>query len=270
MTSSTSRGSGVPWSASRVLYPRGTYEHPPAKLLQLRLVSLGSSYAWIDLGAGARRMFTRSGDLLLSLPDRPTAFHIEDRRELIMVQVAPAHASLLLKQVGGARLDDLAPLLAKPLRDTLAAELCRRLESAGDATAAVNEWMLGLLLATLLAHARMTASSPRRPVLSASGLQAIQEHIAARLDEPHSIEALAVRAQLPRRVFAAMFREATGLPVHQYVLRQRALRAAELLASTDMPLAVLAAQCGFAHQAHMGRVVKQLLGQTPGAIRARR
>jgi AraC family transcriptional regulator len=213
-------------------------------------------------------MFTRPGDLLLSLPDRPTAFHIEDRRELVIVQVAPAHASLLLEQAGGARLDDLTPLLAKPMRDTLAAELCRRLEHAGDAAATINEWMLGLLMATLLAHARATLSSPRRPIFSASRLQDLQDYITAHLDEPHSIEALATRAQLPRRVFAATFREATGLPVHQYVLRQRALRAAELLVSTDMPLAMLAAQCGFAHQAHMGRVVKQLLGRTPGTIRS--
>ena len=251
MTNGISRSSGASWSASRVFYPKGTYEHPPAKFLQLRLVNRGSSYARIDLGVGVRRMFTRPGDLLLSLPDRPTAFHIEDRRELIMVQVAPAHASLLLEKIGGAWLDDLTPLLTKPLRDTLAAELCRRLERADEAAVTVNEWTLGLLLATLLAHAR-AASSPRRPVLSLPRLHALQDYVVAHLDEPHSIEALATRAQLPRRVFAALFREATGLPVHQYVLRQRALRAAELLASTDMPLAMIAAQCGFAHQGSHG------------------
>ena len=267
MASGTSGGPGAAWSASRVVYPKGAYEHRPSGLVELRLVIRGSSFAQIDLGAGLRRMFTRPGDLLLSLPDRPTAFHIEDRRELVLLQVAPAYAISLLRRVGGARLDDLAPLLDRPVRDPLAAELCRRLSDGGKA-ATVHEWMLGLLLATLYALAGAKALSPPRHVLSRSRLQAIQTYIAAHLDEPHPVEALAARAQLPRRVFAARFRDATGLPVHHYVLRQRALRAAALLASTDLPLAVLAAQCGFAHQAHMGRVMKQLLGRTPGAIRA--
>ena len=270
MTNQPRGGRDGSWSAGRVEYPKGVHEHAPAQFLQLRLVVRGSSYALIDLGAGLRRMFTRPGDLLLSLPDRATAFHIEDRRELILVQVAPVRAALLMQRAGGARLDDLAPLLTKPLRDGFAAELCRRLADAGEEAPLVEEWTLGLLMATLLARARLAAPRPRRGVPSADRLQAVQEHVRAHLETPHSVGALAARAQLPRRVFAAMFRDVTGLPVHQYVLRQRALRAAELLASTDLPLAMLAAQCGFAHQAHMGRVLKRLLGRTPGAIRSTR
>lgn len=92
---------GVPFSVTRLYVPAGRYAHRANGLVQLRLVRRGSSYADIDLGVGSRRVFTRPGDLMLSVPDRPTAFGIADGRELILMQLSPTHATRLLRQCGG-------------------------------------------------------------------------------------------------------------------------------------------------------------------------
>src|SRR5450631_4132054 len=89
---------GALWSVTRVFYSANAYEHPPAGLLQLRVVRRGSSYADIDLGHGSRRVFTRPGDVLLSLPDRSTAFRIAGGRELTLLQIKPKLAELLLRR----------------------------------------------------------------------------------------------------------------------------------------------------------------------------
>src|SRR5262245_61190182 len=67
--------------------------------------------------------------------------------------------------------------------------------------------------------------------------------------------------------FARLFRRATGESLHQRVLRARIARARQLLAETELPLAQVAAESGFAHQSHLSHVFRQELGRTPRAYR---
>ncbi len=67
--------------------------------------------------------------------------------------------------------------------------------------------------------------------------------------------------------FSRLFKEATGLSPHQYVIRERVEKARELLTGTDMRLHEVAEAAGFAHQSHMGRHLKRLLGVSPTHLR---
>lgn len=67
------------------------------------------------------------------------------------------------------------------------------------------------------------------------------------------------------RVFRAYFETSPG----QYLRRLRVERAAEQIASSDRPLADIAAAVGFADQSHLSRVFKAHMGCTPGAWRRR-
>ncbi|MDP4027099.1 AraC family transcriptional regulator [Methylobacterium sp. NEAU 140] len=67
--------------------------------------------------------------------------------------------------------------------------------------------------------------------------------------------------------FTRMFRGAFGCPPHVYVMRQRVEGAKRRLARPEVPLKVVAAECGFADQSHMTRVFRNLLGVTPGDYR---
>jgi AraC family transcriptional regulator len=51
------------------------------------------------------------------------------------------------------------------------------------------------------------------------------------------------------------------------VLRLRSEQAQRLLKETDLPLAQIALECGFANQSHLTLVFKRLFGVTPRAYR---
>lgn len=134
--------------ATRMFFLAGDYHHALAGMVQLRVIRGGSSYAEIDLGSGLRRVFTRPGDLLLSLPDCATRFKIEEARELTMITIDPSLVSGVLAFAGGT-LEELAVLTARPIRDSLVAELCRRRLESG-LSGVVREWTIGLIFAHLL------------------------------------------------------------------------------------------------------------------------
>jgi AraC family transcriptional regulator len=256
------------YAASRVHYPAGDYRHPPAGLLQLRLVRHGSSYADIDLGQGLRHVFTRPGDLLLSLPNCPTRFRIDDGRDLTLLQVMPELAATVLAE-SGAVLDDLVTLTERPFRDALIAEICRRLEEFDFVDGSLGFRALTLVIGLLLSCARKQVSHTRRPVLTERGLGDVVRYIDTHIADPITVERLAGIAGMPTRQFSMAFREATALPVYQYVLRRRVEYARDLLSSTGLGFSEVAQKSGFSHQAHMNRVVKRLLGRTPAQIRGR-
>ncbi len=260
---------GAPWNVTRVFYPAHTYSHPPAGVLQLRLIRRGSSYADIDLGQGLKRVFTRPGDLLLSLPDRPTVFNISEGRELTLVQINPRLAEQLILRAGGRALDDLRPLSRRPVREPLVAELVRRLEAEEFGDDEGKDWALGLTLAILLRSAITLVEVKRVGLLSHAKLRELLAQVEQDLSSEWTVQKLADMTDLSRRSFAAAFKQATALPVHQYLLRLRAERAAMLLRETDLSIAEIASCTGFAHQAHLTRVTSKLLGASPKRLRER-
>ncbi|WP_344292896.1 helix-turn-helix transcriptional regulator, partial [Streptomyces synnematoformans] len=65
-----------------------------------------------------------------------------------------------------------------------------------------------------------------------------------------------------------VFRAATGATLSRYRNRLRAARALERLAGGERDLGGLAAELGFADQAHMTHVVRAESGLPPGRLRA--
>ncbi|NKX15882.1 helix-turn-helix transcriptional regulator [Ochrobactrum pseudogrignonense] len=50
-----------------------------------------------------------------------------------------------------------------------------------------------------------------------------------------------------------MFKRATNVTLHQYIIRRRVDKARDLLMETQMPIAEIAHECGFADQVHLTR-----------------
>ena len=69
--------------------------------------------------------------------------------------------------------------------------------------------------------------------------------------------------------FARVFKEAIGLPPHQFVLRKRIARARKMLEASDLPLSEISASLGFESQSHFTAVFHKLAGTTPRAYRER-
>jgi AraC family transcriptional regulator len=67
--------------------------------------------------------------------------------------------------------------------------------------------------------------------------------------------------------FLRKFRTEFGCPPHAYVMQRRIEHAKRQMARRDIPLKVVAADCGFSDQSHMTRVFRRLLGTTPAEYR---
>jgi AraC-like DNA-binding protein len=78
---------------------------------------------------------------------------------------------------------------------------------------------------------------------------------------------LAGTAHMSLYHFARMFKEATGVPPHRYIIFRRVHRAKNLLRETDLALIDVAAEAGFQTQGHFTYVFHKHAGVTPRAYR---
>ena len=76
---------------------------------------------------------------------------------------------------------------------------------------------------------------------------------------------LATRAGVHPVYLARQFRRFYGSSVVSYLQRRRVMRAADLIASSLLPLSAVAFQTGFADQSHLNRSFRTGTGFTPGA-----
>jgi len=98
-------------------------------------------------------------------------------------------------------------------------------------------------------------------------LRRIRDRIEAELDTELSLASLAKESGYSRAHFLRMFRAATGLTPHQYVLEMRLSTAQQLLRQSKISLVDVALKCGFSSQTHMNDVFRKQLGVTPQEYR---
>jgi AraC family transcriptional regulator len=97
-------------------------------------------------------------------------------------------------------------------------------------------------------------------------LRQVQSYIEGHLGSNLSLHAIAEVAGMSTSHLKTTFRDVTGMPVHQYVIRRRVERAALLLREGKLPIGQIAADVGFAHQSHLAMHMKRLLGVSPSHV----
>jgi len=70
--------------------------------------------------------------------------------------------------------------------------------------------------------------------------------------------------------FARSFKQAFGVPPHRYLLTRRIERATALLRDTDLAITAIAFDTGWRSLGTFGRIFRDVTGESPGAIRARK
>ncbi|MGF1475697.1 MAG: helix-turn-helix domain-containing protein [Geminicoccaceae bacterium] len=108
----------------------------------------------------------------------------------------------------------------------------------------------------------------RQADLTPRYVQRAQDFIEAHLGEDVSLSAIAAAANLSPHHFLRAFKAATGRTPHRYVQERRVELCRRLLETTELPLADIAYQCGFASQSHMTTVFRGTVGTTPGRYRS--
>jgi AraC family transcriptional regulator len=124
---------------------------------------------------------------------------------------------------------------------------------------------LGLALAV---HLLGRYRAPLKPSggLSKTQLRRVVAYVEEHLDRDLSLARLADVAGVSASHLKTLFRRSTGLPVHEYVVRRRVERAKALLLRGELPISQVAFAAGFAHQSHMSRWMRRVLGVTPASV----
>jgi AraC family transcriptional regulator len=105
------------------------------------------------------------------------------------------------------------------------------------------------------------------PRLTAWKMRRVLDHIEANLAAPLRNKDLACLAGYSEFHFSVAFRNSVGVPPHEFLIRRRMERARQLMLSTDMALCEIAAECGLADQAHLSRLFRRVVGESPAAWR---
>lgn len=105
--------------------------------------------------------------------------------------------------------------------------------------------------------------------LSPRQQRVILDYIETHLAEPLDLKGMGAVLGLAPCLFARQFRKSVGKPPYAWVMARRVERARQLLARSPMPIKAVAAECGFADQAHLTRVFTAATKETPAAFRRR-
>ena len=106
-----------------------------------------------------------------------------------------------------------------------------------------------------------------RAAAGAAGLRAAIELARDRFAEPLRVDDLAHAASMTVDQLERAMRRTLGTSPKQYLVRVRVEQAALLLASTFVPIADVAARCGYYDQSQLTRQFRAHVGVTPGAYR---
>ncbi|GAA4861320.1 GlxA family transcriptional regulator [Actinomycetospora straminea] len=98
-------------------------------------------------------------------------------------------------------------------------------------------------------------------------VRGVVDHVAGHLDGDLGAAALAARAGVSERHLTRLFRTHLGRTPAEHVRRARTEAAAQLAATTDVPLARVAARCGFRSTETMRTAFLEVYGRTPSEHR---
>lgn len=217
-----------------------------------------------------RREQVYTGDLIV-VPDHVGHASVWDAPgEFVSFVFEPAIFARTIDEAADADQLSLRPCFAAP--DPLVLQLAltfKRLLQHQDSNRLYAETLAHTLAVHLIQH--HATRQPRFRFysggLSAGQLRRVTDYIQAHLEQDLGLNELAALLPMSPHYFAQLFKQSTGLSPHQYVLRCRIKRAKELLHHTYQPIADIAYQVGFAHQSHLNRHFKRLVGVTPKQFR---
>jgi len=124
---------------------------------------------------------------------------------------------------------------------------------------------------TMLILATATASSLRRSFEGTDILYAIENgkaQLIDQLDQNISMEEMAAGLGVGYSLFRKAFRKYIGMSPAQYHLELRINEAGNLLRTTTLPIAMIAARVGFESPAYFCRIFKRKTGHAPSEYRA--
>jgi AraC family transcriptional regulator len=117
------------------------------------------------------------------------------------------------------------------------------------------------------------SAAPPKPIrggLAPWQIRRVTTHIEMNLGGTITTKDLATRARLSSYHFCRAFRHSFGDSPHGFVMRRRVERAQGLMLTTHASLGQIAADCGLTDQAHLNKLFRRIVGESPGVWRRAR
>jgi AraC family transcriptional regulator len=130
---------------------------------------------------------------------------------------------------------------------------------------------LATALAARLVREHSSLSAPTGTLsggMSGRRLKELLSYIEDNLGQDLALRELAHVAGLSASHLNVLFRQAMGMPVHQYVIRRRVERAATLLRDSNLSIGEVALEAGFSHQSHLASHMRRVMGISPKELKA--
>ncbi|MBV9266328.1 MAG: helix-turn-helix transcriptional regulator [Acidobacteriaceae bacterium] len=158
------------------------------------------------------------------------------------------------------------------MEDGLILELARALNDCSrwsPSTSLYAETLVAALGSHLL-HTYAVSSKPvlNIPALSARRMGTLIDYLHAQLETRIELSRLAAIVGLSAQYVGKLFKQTTGISIHEYVARERIVRARELLRDSSLSINTVALRLGFADQSHFSRVFRRITRLSPAKYRS--
>ena len=179
----------------------------------------------------------------------------------------------IAEQSGASRVGELPSRLGDGHDDPVIRHIGGALLPALRRPAETNRLFIDYTMLAFTAHVAQTYGGMQPGSRSVHGglapwqARRARERLESDLGGTLSLQQIAAEFDLSVSHFSRAFRISTGLPPHQWLLRQRVEAAKQLMTVRDLPLSEIAISAGFANQSHFTRVFSAAVGISPAAWR---
>jgi AraC family transcriptional regulator len=227
---------------------------------------------FLSQGAGVHRVLPESPAFLKLIPSRkPHVGRWRDGDEVIVVLLGHEYIARAKDEVSRRSSPTIVgtDCAVDPVILALGTTLRREFRAGGIRDKAYLE-ALGIVLSGHLVRQWSACQSERKeagrlaPALLRRTIEALEER------RNISVALLAEEIGLGPHQFTRLFRRTTGYSPYQFLVQRRLARASALLESTQLPLAQIALEAGFANQSHFTSAFRKHFRSTPLRFRQER
>jgi len=243
-----------------------------AYLVSLKLHNYPDCELW-DHGKCVTKVDVRAGTTYLYDLRSDPGFIIDKPFHSMQFYLPRSALDEIARESRAPRIGDLACQFGVGHQDAIMRHIGASLLEALRRPAEANQLFIDHTMLAFTAHIAQTYGGWQRVADQARGglapwqVKRACERLDSDLGGQLSLPQIAAEFGLSVSHFSRAFRISTGLPPHQWLLRQRVKAAKQLMSVRELSLSEIAISAGFANQSHFTKVFSAQLGISPAAWR---
>ncbi len=192
----------------------------------------------------------------------------DDQNHVLVIDLDPG--SPAFNSSAHSDYDRLAPLFERPRTIDLENRLQALVQlAAGEFDRAPDNGYLKHHLAASILHCMVERVHGSRETGGRNTVnpEAIRRYVSENLHRKITVQDMAAESCLSVSRFHDLFRDATGITPHQFLLQSRLEQAAHYLTSTSLPISEVSYRTGFSSQSALTNAFRKYRGTTPAKLR---